>query len=146
MVEWTLRGNDKAPEVKEYSNIYWDKEVNGTPTIAAQLMVNASFNTEEMWTYWPAVGDINNRSGLAFLPTGYANLGVTPAVKSGSNFPNATFEGLYDYSVFWTADEVKGEEDLAYYRYVYSNMPHFMISKGNKETFGASVRCVREAQ
>ena len=146
MVRQILLGNNEAPEVKPYSNIYWDKEVNGTPTIAAQLMVKASFNKEEMWTYWPAVGDINNRSGLAFLPTGYANLGVTPAVKSGSNFPNATFEGLYDYSVFWTADEVEGEEDLAYYRYVYGNMPHFMIGKGNKETFGASVRCVREAQ
>lgn len=143
MIRWTLRGNDKAPEVKEHNNIYWDKEVNGTPTIAAQLMANASFNTEQMWTYYPAVGDITNRSGLAFLPTGYANLGVTPAVKSGSNFPDAKFEGLFDYSVFWTADEVEGEEGLAYYRYVLGSQPHFMIGKGNKEAFGASVRCVR---
>ena len=148
MVKWTVRGNEKAPEINEFSNIYWDKEVNGTPTIAAQLMVNARFNAEDMWTYWPAVGDINNRSGLAFLPTGYANLGVTPtpAVKSGADFPEATFEGLYDYSVFWTADEVEGEEDMAYYRYIFGNQPHFMIGKGNKKTFGASVRCVRKVQ
>lgn len=146
VVKWLVKDNEKAPEIKEFSNIYWDKDVNGTPTLASQLMADASFNTEKMWTYWPAVGDITNRSGLAFLPTGYVNLGVTPAIKSGSNFPDATFEGLYDYSVFWTADEVEGEEGLAYYRYVYGNQPHFMIGKGNKETFGASVRCVRKNQ
>ena len=55
----------------------------------------------------------------------------------------AKFEGLFDYAVFWTEDEVEGEEGLAYYRYVMSTLPHLMIGKGNKEAFGASVRCVR---
>ena len=142
LAQWLTKGNENAPEIKAYENIYWDKAVNGTPTLASQLMVNGSFNSEEMWTYWPAVGDITNRSGLAFLPTGYANLGVTPA-KSGSNYPDATFEGLFDYAVFWTASEVEGEEGMAYYRYIYGTQPHLMIGKGNKETFGASVRCIR---
>ncbi len=146
MVRSLTKDNANAPEIKEYNNIYWDKNVNGTPTLASQLMVNASFNYEVMWTYWPTVGDLTNRSGLAFIPVGYANLGVTPAVKSGPQYPGATFEGLFDYAVFWTASEVEGEEDMAYYRYVYGTQPNFMIGKGNKETFGASVRCVRNAQ
>lgn len=146
LAEWLLKGNDNAPVLKEYENIYWDKEKNGTPTIASQLMADGSFNSFKMWEYWPAVGDITNRSGLAFIPTGYANLGVTPAVKSGSRYPQANFEGVYDYAVFWTADEVEGESDMAYYRYIFGTQPHFMISKGNKETFGASVRCVRESR
>lgn len=144
LANWLLKDNADAPEVKEYEDIFWDKEKNGTPTIASQLMADASFNTMKMWTYWPAVGSISNRSGLAFIPTGYANLGVTPAVKSGTGYPDASFEGVYDYSVFWTADEVEGESDMAYYRYIVGSQPHFMISKGNKESFGASVRCVRD--
>lgn len=144
LVKWLIADNDAAPEIKEYEDIFWDKEVNGTPTIASQLMADASFNSYKMWEYWPAVGDISNRSGLAFIPTGYANLGLTPAVRSGSLYPEASFEGVYDYSVFWTADEVEGNSDMAYYRYIVGSQPHFMISKGNKESFGASVRCVRD--
>ena len=148
MVRHLVGDDENAPEIKEYSNIYWDKEVNGSPTLAARLMADASFNGEKMWSYWPAVGDPVNTSGLAFLPTGYANLGITPtpSVRSGADFPEATFEGLYDYSVFWTADEVEDEEDMAYYRYIIGNQPHFMIGKGPKKTFGASVRCVRKVQ
>lgn len=142
LVRHLVGDNENAPEIKEYSNIYWDKEVNGTPTLAAQLMADGSFNSEKMWPYSPAVGDPANNSGLAFIPTGYANLGLTPAVKS-SVYPEAKFEGLFDYAVFWTEDEVEGEEGLAYYRYVMSTLPHLMIGKGNKEAFGASVRCVR---
>lgn len=144
LVEWLARGNDKAPEIKELENIFWDKEDNGAPTIAAQLMTNAKFNSEIMWEYWPEVGDITNRSGLAFIPVGYANLGVTPSVKSSTRYPNAIFEGLYEYAAFWTSNEVEGEEDMAYYRYVTVGKPHFMIGKAHKNTFGASVRCVRD--
>ena len=125
---------------------FWDKDVNGTPTLASQLMADAYFNSEQMWTYWPEVGDITNRSGLAMIPTGYASLGITPAVKSAADYPNAKFEGLFDYSVFWTSSEVEGEEGMAYYRYIYGNQPHFMIGKGSKEAFGASVRCVRDSK
>ena len=141
MVKWAVKDNTNAPEIKPFSNIYWDKELNGTPTLASQLMADGYFNSEVMWAYWPAVGDITNRTGLAFIPTGYANLGITPSVKS--SYPDACFEGLFDYAVFWTASEVEGEEDMAYYRYVYGYEPHLMIGKGNKESFAASVRCVR---
>ena len=144
MVKYLVKDNDKAPEIKPYNTIYWDKEVNGTPTLGSQLMADGYFNSEQMWTYWPAVGDITNRSGLAFIPTGYANLGITPAVKAATEYPQAAFEGLYDYAAFWTSSDVEGEEGLAYYRYIYCNEPHFMIGKGSKESFGASVRCVRD--
>lgn len=146
MVKYLVKDNANAPEIKAYNNIYWDKDVNGTPTLASQLMADAYFNSEQMWTYWPEVGDITNRSGLAMIPTGYASLGITPAVKSAADYPNAKFEGLFDYSVFWTSSEVEGEEGMAYYRYIYGNQPHFMIGKGSKEAFGASVRCVRDSK
>lgn len=146
MVTNTVKDNPQAPEITPYSNIYWDKKVNGTPTLASQLMADANFNTEEMWIYNPAVGDITNTTGLAFLPTGYVNLGITPSVKSVADYPEARFDGLYDYAVFWSGSEVEGEEGMAYYRYLRAGQPHLMIGKGSKESFGASVRCVRDTK
>lgn len=146
MVNWIVKDNDNAPEIKPFNNIYWDKKVNGTPTLASQLMADAYFNKEAMWTYTPAIGDITNKSGLAFIPTGYTNLGITPSVKSSVSYPDATFEGLFDYSIFWTGSEVEGEEGMAYYRYLLGSEPHLMIGKGDKESFGANVRCVRNTK
>ena len=146
MVKWAVKDNSQAPDITPYSNIYWDKKVNGTPTLASQLMADAYFNSEQMWLYNPAVGDITNRTGLAFIPTGYANLGITPSVKSIADYPDVAFYGLYDYAVYWTGSEVEGEEGMAYYRYVRAGQPHLMIGKGNKESFGASVRCVRDTK
>ena len=84
-------------------------------------------------------------SGMAVLPVGYANLGITPEIKSKSSYPAALFEGIYEFAAFWTADEVENDANMAYYRYMYAKNPHLMIGKGYKETFGASVRCVRES-
>ena len=82
---------------------------------------------------------------MAIIPVGYANLGVTPDVPLKSNYPAALFEGTYEYAAFWTADEVESNTDQAYYRYIFTKTPHLMIGKGYKETYGASVRCVRES-
>ena len=109
-------------------------------------MADASFNGTKMWEYWPAVGEISNGSGLAFLPVGYSNLGVTPAAKSTVSYPDASFEGLYEYSAFWTGSEVENNGNKAYYRYIIATQPHLMIGKAYKISFGASVRCVRDAR
>jgi uncharacterized protein (TIGR02145 family) len=98
----------------------------------AALMGNAYFNGNLMWEYWPAVGDITNESGLSLIPAGYAMISS-----------NTLFKGLNEYAAFWTADAVADEEGMAYYRYIICNQPEFMTGKGDINTFGASVRCVR---
>jgi uncharacterized protein (TIGR02145 family) len=120
-----------AEDVEAYGNI---------GGVAAALMGNAYFNDELMWEYWPAVGEITNASGLSIIPAGFAML-------SGKNaegyYSKAIFKGYLDYAVFWTADTVEGEEDMAYYRYIIGNQPEFMLGKGDVTSYGASVRCVR---
>lgn len=134
--EWVELGNSLNPE----SGSEAGDVIKG---IAADLMANISFNGEEMWEYWPAVGDITNSSLLAAIPAGYANLGE----RSGNGgFPMATFFGVYEYATFWTADKVEGDDSMAYYRYIFVDQPDMQIGKGDINTFGASVRCVRESK
>lgn len=132
-------------QAEAHRDIYWDNETNGKPSLAARLIADGYFNGEKHWDYWPEIGVPANTSGLAILPVGYSNLGVTPQLKSKSAYPAALFEGTYEFAAFWTADEVEGNADMAYYRYMYMKAPHLMIGKGYKGTFGASVRCVRES-
>lgn len=128
-----------------HEDIYWDIKKNGKPSLSSRLIANAEFNGTIMWEYWPAIGAITNTSGLAIIPIGYANLGVTPEISSKTAYPNALFEGEFELAVFWTADEVEGNSEMAYYRYINNQDPFFMSGKGYKETFGASVRCVRNS-
>lgn len=111
------------------------------PDIAADLMAAAEFNLTPMWEYWPAVGEITGRSGLAVIPAGYANLGQ---IGTDGNYPAAAFYGINEYAAFWTADRVEDEKGMAYYRYIIEDQPDMLIGKGDIKTFGASVRCVRE--
>ena len=99
---------------------------------AAALMGNASFNKELMWEYWPSVGDITNGTGFSAIPVGYSNL------TAGS------FTGSYEYAAFWTATTVENEEHLAYYKYLICDQPDMFTGKADKESFGASVRCIRK--
>ncbi len=110
------------------------------PGIAADLMGNVMFNGKEMWEYWPEVGEITNKGGLAIMPAGYANLGE----KVSGKYPTASFKGIYEYSVFWTSDVA--EDGMAYYRYLFCDQPDMFAGKGDTKTFGANVRCVRESK
>ena len=98
------------------------------------------------------MGKPENTSLMSIIPVGYANLGVTTEVPLKSNYPAALFKGTYEFAAFWTADEVEdndgveGNSPQAYYRYLFTKTPHLMIGKGYKDTFGASVRCVRNAK
>lgn len=110
--------------------------------VAAKLMADVSFNGVQMWEYWPEVGDITDASGLAVIPAGFANLGL----RQDDSYPQASFEGLNEYAAFWTADKVDGEEGMAYYRYLVVDQPDLFVGKGDARSFGASVRCVRDAE
>lgn len=111
------------------------------PGIASKVLADAYFNGKQMLEYWPQVGEVNNESGLSMLTCGYANLGVK---NSAGKYPEASFDGILEYSVFWTADEVADRPGMAYYRYFVNDQPEMMVGKGDVDSFGASVRCVRD--
>ena len=125
---------------KDAKDLQLHEPVSG---VAAKLMVNAKFNGERMWEYWPAVGEITNKSGLSIIPVGYANLG---SKNEDGIYNKAKFTGANEYAVFWTADKVSDEEGTAYYRYLYCDQGDFLVGKGDMKSFGASVRCVRETE
>jgi uncharacterized protein (TIGR02145 family) len=130
--EWTAFANS----LKSGSAAAPGDQVSG---VAAHLMADVKFNGTQMWEYWPSVGVIDNSSKFAAVPAGYSNLGE----KDGDSYPTASFSGIYEYSVFWTADKVEGEENMAYYRYIIVDQPDLYIGKGDVKSFGATVRCVR---
>lgn len=99
-------------------------------TITAAMLAPATFNGTNMFEYWPNIGDITNGSGFSAITTGYANT-LAKANK-----------GYMEYAVFWTSDEATETE--AYYTYLISDQPGLFTSKGDKASFGASVRCIRK--
>ncbi len=123
----------EAPATKKYSTF---------EGVTAKLMADASFNETPIVQYWPAVGDVKNTSRLSMLPFGYVNLGNK---NDEGKYHEAAFDGIFEYAAFWTADKVDGEEDMAYYRYMVVSQPDMMVGKGSVNSFGAMVRCVRDA-
>lgn len=99
---------------------------------AGDLMVNAKFIGNRMWTFWPQV-NITNKSGFGALPCGYV-------LDRGSD-NNQKYQGLNEYATFWTSDT---DGDMAIYRYIYVEQNDVMLAKGDKTSFRASVRCVKD--
>lgn len=99
-------------------------------SFAAAALANAYFNDKLMVEYWPEVGDITNGSGFSALSAGYANMVAN------------SFNGEFEYAAFWTSDEATSTE--GYYKYITYDQPGLSTGKGNKESFGASVRCIRK--
>ena len=134
---WRLPTNDE-----------WTAVLAAYDNKIAALMGNGYFNDELMWEYWPAVGDINNASGLSLIPVGYSLLSSKATdpkqdAHIDGAYPQAQFKGYTEYATFWTADLAEDEEGMAYYRYIICDQPELMLGKGDIKTFGASVRCVR---
>ena len=99
--------------------------------VAGGMMVNAKFLDTRMWEYWPQV-KITNKSGFSALPIGYATLtGDSPK-----------FTGEYNYAMFWTSDSE--DDEMAYCRYIYVKQNDVLVRKADKESFLASVRCVKD--
>ena len=124
----------KLPTLEDWDTLveYVNTNKGNSKTLAAALMGNASLNGEIMWEYWPAVGDITNHSGFSAIPVGYANL--------ASNI----FAGSYKYSTFWTASSLETDDTMAYYKYLIYNQPDVYTGTADKESFGASVRCIKK--
>ena len=99
-------------------------------TAAGSLMVDASFNGEKLWEFWPEVR-ITNSTRFSAIPVGYAKLdGI-----------NCDFKAYNNYALFWTADSVDSEMALA--RYIYVDKPEFFVGEFGKNSIRASVRCVK---
>lgn len=140
---WRLPTEEDWMSLAEAAGSPVSKKYEAFDDVASELLVSALFNSVQFIEYWPEVGDITNSCGVSLLPFGYANLGNR---NESGKYPNASFDGIFDYAVYWTADKVDGEDGMAYYRYIYVNQPGMLVGKGDVNTFGASVRCVRDAQ
>ena len=100
-----------------------------SPSGAGKLMVKCTFNGTTLWQYYRGV-NILNSTHFSAIPAGYASL------SSGSN----SFSGFGSYAAFWTSDERDGK---GVYRYIYQEYDNVYAGLGDKDSFGASVRCVR---
>lgn len=98
--------------------------------LAGKVMADLYFNGTKMWEYWREVR-ITDQLGLSIMPVGYASIADE----------NYTFEGLYSYAAFWTADEVDG---AGICRYIYQAKDVVYRGRMSKTDFAASVRCVRD--
>lgn len=149
---WRLPTDEDWAELAKAAGASGEHEKFQTiPGVAAAIMGDAEFNGTRMWEYWPEVGEITDAQKTSMLPAGFVTLGSRSEQEKVDeykeyNYPNAAFKGIREYAVFWTGDKVEGEEGKAYYRYLIADQPDLMISKGDINAFGASVRCVRDAQ
>ncbi|MCR4824121.1 MAG: hypothetical protein K5849_02065 [Bacteroidales bacterium] len=101
------------------------KDLHG---LAGKVMADLYFNGTKMWEYWREVS-ITDDFFLSVMPVGYATIGEG----------EYSFDGLYSYAAFWTADE---EGDYAICRYIYHSKDIVYRGKMSKTGFAASVRCV----
>lgn len=102
---------------------------------AGSLMVNAYFNEDRMWEYWPEV-DITNKTSFSALPAGYGNF-------DGEKW---SFTGMNEYAAWWTADSFDDDKAKAVYIMLNVQSPDVALGYGHKEFFGANVRCVRDVR
>lgn len=123
--EFTAMANALAPAGTTFV------EKDAFTGVAGDLMANAKFLGTRMWEYWPQV-KITNKTGFSALPVGYA----TDSGKSPK------FTGINNYAVFWTSDSESEETSLC--RYIYVKQNDVLVGARDKESFRASVRCVKD--
>ena len=100
--------------------------------VAGSLMVDAYFNGDRMWEYWPKV-NVNNSTGFSAIPTGYGVCG------SDEDF---VFDGDMEYSLWWTATSNSDDEGIVVALYEdKTDMSYFSL---DKESFLAPIRCVKD--
>ena len=93
-------------------------------------MADAVFLGGKMWTFWPEV-KITNKAKFSAIPIGYA---VDQEVSQ-------KFSGLNSYAAFWTADQTG---NTGIYRYFYVDKPNVYVATGDKKSFRAPVRCIKD--
>lgn len=128
----TADQNWELPSMADWEALV--SNIKGNPTygltVTAAMLAPATFNGVKMYDYWPIVGEVTNGSGFSALTSGYANT------------VSKNFRGEQEYAVFWTADEATETE--GYYKYLILDQPGLFTGKGDKASFGASVRCIRK--
>lgn len=128
---WALPTLEDWMTLKNHVNSTLSTDQKAGGSLAAALMGNATFNSNTMWSYRPKVGDITNSSNFSAIPSGYTNL------------KTSAFEGVYEYAAFWTATETEKANE-AYNVYLYFEEPELFTGKADKESYGASVRCIQK--
>lgn len=98
--------------------------------VAGSVMADVTFNDSKMWTFWPEV-KITNATKFSAIPVGYA-VDQEGYVK---------YMGNNQYASFWTSE---ADGDTATYRYIYVSKNDIFRGRGDKESFRASVRCVKD--
>jgi len=128
---WRLPSdNDWKALVQPFTNeILKDKET--WSGVSGRLIKYVKFNGYDMWEFWPEV-KADNAAGFFALSSGYANLATD------------AFSGLYDNATFWTSDEDPAQAENGLYRYIFCDKSELYIGAGDKKSFGANVRCVRD--
>ena len=103
--------------------------------MAGSLKALASLNGTKLWEFWPQ-SEATDKFGFAALPSGYA---VRIPEGDGSN---DSFFCITTYATFWTASEQS--EDKVWYRFITADGADMYAGLGDKTSFGASVRCVKD--
>ncbi len=101
--------------------------------IAGKLMVDAYFNGDRMWEYWPKV-NITDSSHFSAIPAGYA-------FTDGEG--GYEFNAFCEYATFWVNDTYS---DKGVYRYLYVDKTDCFVGTAEKDSFLASARCVRDKE
>lgn len=97
--------------------------------VAGPLMVDAFFNGDKMWEFWPEVNVAGkDDSVLKIIPMGICN-----AAR------NEDFSNILEYACFWTSDSSDGN---GLYRYIYKKENDLKAGYGDKSSLALTVRCV----
>lgn len=99
--------------------------------LGGKITVNASLNGDQLWKYSPN-NEQKNTFSLNALPGGYSTTGHT------------VFKAMKEYGFWWSATEKDASN--GYYRYIYFDNGDFPYNYTGKDSFGASVRCVRTSK
>ena len=123
----------KLPSLEDWKELeaYIKEQPDYGKSVVAALMGDARFNKKTMWEYWPAVGDITNATGFSAMPVGYANT------------QTSHFDGKDEFAVFWTATTADRANEATTI-YIICNQPELYIGHLDRDSFGASVRCIIE--
>ncbi len=97
------------------------------------LLVNAYFNGNLMWEFWPAV-KISNSTLFSAIPAGEVNTATQ------------YFTGMKERAVFWTSSESETDPDKAVVKYILPDQDELYEAYMDKSSFGANVRCVRRGK
>lgn len=134
--DWIDLGSALGGTLHDNGNLPVFEKIEG---ITGKMMADATFNGKKMWTYWSNV-HIDNTERLSILPAGWV------IITGGNNFHSSseTVDNISSgrqYAAFILPDEADNE---VYYTYLISDSSTLYTAKADKESFAASVRCVRK--